>query len=148
MSNNKVYKIINEEFDQRMGLAVIQYLCEQVGIDKAKEITDDEIEAIDGNALMTKSFCQAMVRCARRIAVECSFVNDIVPYIINEWGHVAGRVTKKRVVDILVSYIDNDLNSADPDYVRETLRDVCGCTLDELRDLGIADWLGFEEDED
>lgn len=95
-NENKVAKIINEEFDSRMDLAVLQYLCEQLGIDRAKEITDEEIEAIEGNGFMTKEFCQAMARCTRRIARECSFVNDIVPYMVDKWGNVAGRTTRER----------------------------------------------------
>ena len=148
MRDNKVKKIIDQEFDNRMGLAVISYLCEQVGFDVAKQITDEQIERIEGNALMTDSFSQAMVRCARRIARECSFVNDVVPYLINEWGRLGNDVTRDRAVDILVSYIDNDLNTADPGYVRDTLRDVCGVTYWELEDMGIADWLDFNEEDE
>lgn len=51
---------------------------------------------------------------------------------------------KQRVIEILVSYIDNDLSSADPGYVRDVLVDSCGCTDDELKELGIYDWLGFD----
>lgn len=54
-------------------------------------------------------------------------------------------MTKERVVGILIDYIDNDLSSADPEYVRDTLTGVCGCTDDELKELGIYDWLGFDE---
>ena len=57
-------------------------------------------------------------------------------------------MTKERVIDILVSYIDNDLGSAEPGYVREVLRDVCGCTDEELKELDIYDWLGFDYDEE
>ena len=53
-----------------------------------------------------------------------------------------------RVVCILASYIDNDLDSAEPGYVREVLRDVCGCTDNELKELGLYDWLGFGECEE
>lgn len=95
MRDNKVYTIIEKEFDQRAGLAVIEYLC-GVGIDRVKEITDDEIEAIEGNVFMTQLFCQSMVRCARRIARECSFANDVVPYLITEWGHLAKEKRSKR----------------------------------------------------
>lgn len=51
----------------------------------------------------------------------------------------------ERVKDILVSYVDNDLETADVGYVREVLTDVCGCTEEELKELGLYDWLGFEE---
>lgn len=50
-------------------------------------------------------------------------------------------MTKERVVSILISYIDNDLESADPEYVRETLTGVCGCNRQELKELGLLDWL-------
>lgn len=146
--SDKVKNIINEEFDSRMGLAVIQYLCEQVGIDKAKEITDEQIEHINGNGFMTQDFCQSMVRCARRIARECGFITDIVPYLINEWGHLTGHITQKRTAEILVAYIDNDLYDAEPGYVRDTLVNRIGVDDDELKDLGLFDWLGFNESED
>lgn len=144
---NKVKQIINEEFDSRMGLAVIQYLCEQVGMDNAAKITDEEIAAIEGNAIMTQEFCQAIVRCARRIATECSFVGDIVPYLINEYPHLSGRITQERTEDILCRYIDNDLCDADTGYVRDVLRDVCDVTHEEAEDLGIASLFEDEEEE-
>ena len=143
---NKVHQIISKDFDTRMGLAVCHYLCEQVGIDKAKEITDEQIEGLEGNALMTKAFCQSMVRCARRIARECSFVNDIVPYLIDEWGHLSGHISQERTANILLRYLGNELASGvNRSHIREVLEDVCGCTEDELEDIGVYDWLGFED---
>lgn len=55
-------------------------------------------------------------------------------------------MTKDRVSEILIEYIDNDLNTADPEYVRETLRDIC--TNEELKELGLYEWLGFEDEDD
>ena len=55
---------------------------------------------------------------------------------------------KNRVVEILVDYIGNDLDSADQGYVREVLTDVCGCSKAELKELGVYDWLGFDEGDD
>lgn len=148
MKGDKVCEIIDEEFDNRLGLAVISYLLGQLGMDNAKEISDEAIEGIKGNALMTDSFSQSMVRCARRIARECSLIDDVIPYIIHEYGHLGGGITQKRTEQILVSYIDNDLAAADPGYVRETLTDVCGCDEDELVALGLYDWLGFDMEEE
>ena len=50
---------------------------------------------------------------------------------------------KQRVINILIEYIDNDLSSADPEYVRDTLSNIC--TTDELKELGLWEWLGYEE---
>lgn len=54
---------------------------------------------------------------------------------------------KQRVIEILVSYIDNDADSAEPGYIREVLRDICGCTDEELKELDLYDWLGFDNEE-
>lgn len=49
----------------------------------------------------------------------------------------------ERLKDILIDYIDNDLESADIEYVRDTLTNLC--TVQELKDLGLWTWLGFQE---
>ena len=54
-------------------------------------------------------------------------------------------MTKERVIEILINYIDNDLETADSEYVREVLYGIC--TNEELKELGIYDWLGFEGEE-
>lgn len=41
----------------------------------------------------------------------------------------------ERLKDILIGYIDNDLESADIEYVRDTLTNLC--TVQELKDLGL-----------
>ena len=43
----------------------------------------------------------------------------------------------ERLEEIFISYVDNDLCDADPDYVREVLRDVCGMTDEELKEIGL-----------
>lgn len=45
-------------------------------------------------------------------------------------------ISKYRLLDIVRNYINNDLESAESSYVLEVLRDVCGCTDDELKVLG------------
>ena len=52
-------------------------------------------------------------------------------------------MTKSRIADILISYIDNDLESADPGWVREVIETIC--TEAEIKELGLYNWLGFEE---
>ena len=55
-------------------------------------------------------------------------------------------MTKERVVDIFVQYLDNDLATAELGYVREVVRSIC--TIDEMKELGIYEWLGFDEEAD
>lgn len=70
------------------------------------------------------------------------------PDMLDECYEEESDISKERVIAILVNYIDNDLATAEPGYVREVLRDVCGCTDDELKELGIYDWLGFDYEEE
>ena len=44
-------------------------------------------------------------------------------------------MTTTRLKHILLTYIGNDLESADPAYVREVLTDVCCCSMEEIREL-------------
>lgn len=55
-------------------------------------------------------------------------------------------ITQERTERILCDYIANDLDSADPGYVREVLRDVCGVTTEEAKALGISELFDIEEE--
>lgn len=71
--DTKIGKIIDEEFDSRVGNMVFTYLMDK-GIENIKEITDEQIEKMEGNGLMTQQFVQSLVRCARRICNECEWI--------------------------------------------------------------------------
>ena len=70
----KIGKIIEEEFDSRMGNAVISYIMDK-GMSNVKEITDEQIEKIESNGLMIQ-----VVKCARRICNECEW-NELIEFI-------------------------------------------------------------------
>lgn len=48
-------------------------------------------------------------------------------------------IPNDRLMRILENYICNDLEVADPSYVYEVLTDYCGCTDEEIRQLGFAE---------
>ena len=75
----KIGKIIEEEFDSRMGNAVISYIMDK-GIENVKKITDEEIKNLEGNGLMIQDFVQSFVRCARRICNECEWI-ELIEFI-------------------------------------------------------------------
>lgn len=55
-----------------------------------------------------------------------------------EDGHVEyHKITTQRVMDAFREYVYNDAAAADPDYIREVLRDTCGLTEQELQEIGI-----------
>ena len=84
---NKVKAIIKEEFDdERVALLVLAYTLCRLGMYGASEITDEEIEAMS-NPIMGIEF-QRVARCARRIGKECSFINDVVPYIVENFQYL------------------------------------------------------------
>lgn len=75
----KVGKIIEEEFDSRMDIGVFAYILSK-GIDNIGRITEEEIETVDGNSSVTKNFSKSLLRCAKRICLECDYI-EIVEYI-------------------------------------------------------------------
>lgn len=75
----KIGKIIEQEFDTRVENAVFNYIMDK-GIEQIKQITDEDIVAIEGNGLFTAKFNQSLVRCARRICIECEWI-EIIEYI-------------------------------------------------------------------
>lgn len=75
----KVYSIISKEFDTRMELGLFSYIFGK-GIENLREVTEDDIKEVEGNAFMTQEFCQQMVRCAVRISKECTFP-EIMEYV-------------------------------------------------------------------
>lgn len=75
----KLEKIISDNFDSRMEVAVLTYIIE-TGTKALKEVTEEEILQIEGNALMTDKFCQALVRTAVIIAKEFEAI-DIMEFI-------------------------------------------------------------------
>lgn len=77
--DTKIGKIIDEEFDSRAGNMVFAYLMDK-GIENIREITDEQIEKIEGNGLMTQRFVQSLVRCTRRICNECEWI-EIIEFI-------------------------------------------------------------------
>lgn len=71
--DTKIGKIIEEEFDSRVGNAIVSYIMDK-GMENIKEITDEQIKKLEGNGLMTQEFVQSLVRCARRICRECEWI--------------------------------------------------------------------------
>lgn len=78
--DTKIGKIIDKNFDGRMTNAVIGYIIDK-GWENVKEITDEQIAKIEGQALMTAEFAQALVKTAREICQSCSMWEDFMPYI-------------------------------------------------------------------
>ena len=85
MKNNagqKVRDIIRKEFDSRMEMAVVTHIL-GTGWDKLEQATEDDINNVEGNGLMAKEFCQALVRASVRICKECNMFDDFLPFIVN-----------------------------------------------------------------
>lgn len=83
--NNKVGKIIDDEFDVRLeGMVIIQLTS--MGWNKAAEITNEDIEQIEGNGMFPKETLQGMFRACKRIATECTLYDDFFPYIRKYMG--------------------------------------------------------------
>lgn len=54
-------------------------------------------------------------------------------------------VSKERIIQILQTYVSTDAEAAEPEYIRDMLRDTCGMSPDEIKELGF-DWLFPDEE--
>ena len=74
---NKMKEILSRSGSAEM--MIIYYMLDK-GIEKLLTITEDDIKTVHGNGIMTKEFCQSIVRTAVRIAKECD-THEILKYI-------------------------------------------------------------------
>jgi len=79
----KAREICNKEAKGIPYVMIISYILEK-GQDQITQITDEQIEAVEGNALMTADFCRALIRAARAVVRECD-QTDIIRLIKAEW---------------------------------------------------------------
>lgn len=81
-AGEKVRRIIAEEFDGRLEMAVVTYILD-TGFERLKEMEEKDILKIKGDAFMTDRFVQALVRAAVRICKECHHIDEFLPFIVN-----------------------------------------------------------------
>lgn len=65
----EIEKLISKEFDSRMEASVFSYILD-MGMKNLSEITDGEINKLEGDGFMTAAFVQALVRTAVKICKE------------------------------------------------------------------------------
>lgn len=54
----------------------------------------------------------------------------------------------ERLEQILCDYISNDAEATEISYIRETLQDICGCSNEEIIELGFGYLLNCEEEDE
>ena len=104
-AGENVKRIIEKEFDSRVSMMVVSYIMDK-GFENLKEITEEEILEVKGNALMTDRFVQSLVRTAVRIAKECNSIDEFLPYIIN---HLYVPNAKMKGIEIYKEETNEDL---------------------------------------
>lgn len=122
LAGDKVREIIRKHFDERMAMAVVNYILDK-GWENVGQITEEEIKEVTGNALMTDVFVQALVRTAVKICTETNQFDDFLPYIINHL-HVPKAATKR------IGIYKDDVS----DYNWERLMDKFGLDYEENPD--------------
>ena len=104
-AGENVKRIIEKEFDSRVSMMVVSYIMDK-GFENLKEITEEEILEVKGNALMTDRFVQSLVRAAVRIAKECNSIDEFLPYIIN---HLYVPNARMKEIEIYKEETNEDL---------------------------------------
>lgn len=75
----EIENMIKKEIGASAEMMVLTYLFDK-GFSLCQSITDEDIENLDGNGLMTKDFVQSLVRCARELAKNFELI-DIMKYV-------------------------------------------------------------------
>lgn len=63
----EIGRLIEKQFDGRMQSFLFSYILEN-GTEALKEATDEQIESVKGNTILSDDFMQALVRTARDIS--------------------------------------------------------------------------------
>lgn len=79
----KAREICNHEAKGIPYVMIISYIIDK-GQATISQIEDADIEALEGNGLMTADFIKGLVRAARAVVKECD-QNDIIRLIKAEW---------------------------------------------------------------
>lgn len=79
----KAREICNKEARGIPYVMIISYILDK-GESNIVKITDEQIENLNGNGLMTEDFVKALVRAAREVVRNCK-QDDIIRLIKAEW---------------------------------------------------------------
>ena len=79
----KAKEIIDSVYKGIPYVMVISYILDK-GQMVISDITDEEIEELDGNAMMTEDFVKNLVRASREVVKQCD-QDDIIRLIKSEW---------------------------------------------------------------
>ena len=114
----------------RMGIG---YLIEK-GQAFCKEITEENIDGVEGNALMSKEFAQEIIRCGVELA-NCE-IWDVLGYI-KEFVGIDGCVDYQKKMErfAAIAYNAIDLGQLDEQYDKDDLLDELGCTEEEFDEI-------------
>ena len=94
MPYNELKKIMNRE-GITVFLMATSHLID-IGYRNAIEITDKDIEELEGNGLMTQRFVQNLVKVTREIAQTVSIVELIQFFEVEKLYDIKGFKTKER----------------------------------------------------
>lgn len=127
--NQEIRSLIAREFDSRMEASIFTYLLDK-GMEGLKEITEEEITALEGNGLMTANFVQALVRTAVKIC------KTYTPMEIMEYIRIG----------CMFSPFPKELTLYKEDYTETGWEEMCS-TLDLEEDKTAVNVLVIQENE-
>ena len=122
-------------------MAVSHYL--DIGHRNAKEITQEDIDSVEENGLMTKEFCQFLMRTAKIIADSVDSAVEVIQFCtvedIFETRFYAGKLSRGELEDMVKARLANE-----DDDDTSTLCELYDCDEEDLEMLG----MGIPEVED
>ena len=139
---NKLEQIYNANRLDFFAMAVSHLL--DIGFRAAEKVTEEDIEKMEGNALMTKSFVQQLMRLSKEIAEACDHPTRLIQFCQKHEIFESGDIKREKLKRMFCYYVENDYDASSPEYVRDALEQA-GCDEEYWDEIGLG-WLKTEEE--
>ena len=141
MSYEKILEIKRKTREDYFVMACSYFF--DIGYQAAKKITDEEIINVKGNGIMTKDFCEWLMKTAREIANVCESGIDLVQFCMAEdiydIASYANKVPRYKLENMVTTLIDEDVYDSERKMSVDEVKSFCStldCEAEELEMLG------------
>lgn len=107
MGYTELKKIYRETRVDYFNMAICHLM--NIGFLNAEKITDEEIASVEGNGLMTKEFCEWIMKTAREIAKVSNLVELIQLCMAEDIYAPAEGLSNDRLKKLVCTFIDLDI---------------------------------------
>ncbi len=133
--NYKKLLDIKTRCGHEMFVMACSYIIDK-GYDTVSKIEESDIERVKGNGLMTKEFCQKLVRTSKEITDAVTNGIEIIQFIATEdifdLKYFSGKLSREKLENMVVERIEKENVSLSSEEGVKELCSLYNCDTDEL----------------